>query len=83
MDFVQRRYSCVHDSELSIKSCQHSRISHHTHRQISFFDSDDFLPCEASQGSESNLSQPTIEAALPKLLAEALRDKGVVHVMYT
>ena len=74
MDFVQRGHDCGYDAEFTVESCQHSRISHHTHRRITLFDSDDFLPGEASQGSESSLGQPTIEATLPKLLAETLRD---------
>lgn len=74
MDLVQHGHGCGHDAEFTVESGQHSRISHHTYRQITLFDSDDFLPSEESQGSESSLSQPTIEAAQPKLLAETLRD---------
>jgi hypothetical protein len=41
------------------------------------------LPGDARQGSERSLSQPAIAAALPKLITEALRDEGIVHVMHT
>ncbi len=83
MDFVQRGNNCGHDSKLSIESSQHACIGHHPHREVALLNSDNLLPGEASQRSESSLSQPTIEATLPKLLAETMRDKGVVHVMFT
>ena len=73
MDFVQCRHDCAYDAEFTVESCQHSRISHHTHRQITLFDSDDFLPGEISQGSKNSLGQPKTEATLPKLLAETMR----------
>lgn len=74
MDFVQRGHDCGHDIELGIQSCQYSRIGHHAHRQIPSLDSDDFLPGQVSLGGESSLSQPTVKAALSKLLAETLCD---------
>lgn len=67
MDFIQRRHRCGYHAQFTVKRTQDARVGSHTDGKIAAFDSDDFLPGKASKPSKFGLSEPTVEATLPKL----------------
>lgn len=74
MDVVQSGHRCRHHIEFRVEGGQYSRIGNHPHREVALLDGDNLLTGDACQESERGLRQPTIQAALPKLLSKSKCD---------